>query len=536
MAHDDEFEPEDSATSRSPTGLPGLAKARAGARRLECAECGVHYRPQEEAEHRCEAADLQSARRERREGVLPDRRHAIKAEHRPPDKLRPMTEAISKRHDDLVWRSHLRHSEKAVGSAILRDLDWLTLTYFQSRKFLFERAGVQTRIGELALAALSAHGIIRRSTARRVADAGLLKHLHFDAHDPRLIQPTKYREFTFEWDAGMRLLEWATVDDGELENALKRRWDKAPRTDQMIGNPTDPTIGNRTDQMIGNRTDPLIGNRTDQKIDASTDLEIEDPRPSIKPPTSALSPNEGGPPEAEISPRAEGDPACALAATPLATAERAGPPAAARLASAHEAPRSEETSLSEEGCGEGESACLANASGIRDIASPIPNEIGVPDASSAGGGASPASTPVRFLPETSRAISALVGRCKRASEAAGLTKLDAVALFGWFVDRHKAGCPLEWLEAFARGAAQGGGEAADGRAAARAAGVNAFQYATKNPELYAHEGRRLLEAETTERVSAVYARAAEAAPPAPPLSREEQLRRLAELAEEEEPS
>jgi len=141
--------------------------------------------------------------------------------------------------------------------------------------------------------------------------------------------------------------------------------------------------------------------------------------------------------------------------------------------------------------------------------------------------ASTSRTPVRLLPETARALSLLVGRAKRGSEARNLAALDMPALFGWLVDRHRGGCSLEWLEAWGQGVARGGGEARDGRAAAKAAGVNAYQYATATPELYVHEGRRLLEAERF----AGAERDRAAAAPRPHLSREEQLRRLAELDE-----
>jgi hypothetical protein len=370
---------------------------------------------------------------------------------------------------------------------------------------------------------------------------GVLVRHYFPRGDSRLVPGST------EAKEGCSLLEWALLPGPELDAALTRaaqrnraRKNRRKKREKLIQPEQVRGDRDRSPEPPRGDRDTAPGDRDTAPLPSVIPLNDQDPDldqdpcldrlslPSRNPPTSALALHEGDPPHAQTNPPEERGPCGALAASPLAPAEieRAESPAATRLASAHEAPRSEATSLPKEGCGEGESPGLVNASGTRNVASPLPSAIAVPDASSADGGAFPWETLKGFV---------------RLALGAKLVGVTPGPLLGLLAKMHKRGWGLEDLEAFVVGVARGGGEAAAARAQAAAPdGVNPFRYATANPELYAHEGRKVLEGDaaagTAERTSAVYARAAEAkATPAAPLSLDEQLRQLAAKFGEEDP-
>jgi hypothetical protein len=236
---------------------PGVTKARA--RKYTCKVCDVGY--EQGVEHECDPEDIADAKaaraRERREGVLPDARHQILTpyptkpeEKKLRDKDVPLSKWRTERLALLLLKSRAPANVKGVACAILRDIDWLTHVYFQSRRHLAdaveEMGGGRycKRIIQKAIEWLVAHGVVLCSNAQREQDDGErprkrvrgveaqvstprgcrpeLLHLHYDPHSQRLVQPKRTRDASTEWKEGVRLIEWAVADEKALVTALSQ--------------------------------------------------------------------------------------------------------------------------------------------------------------------------------------------------------------------------------------------------------------------------------------------------------------------------
>jgi len=458
----------------------------------------------------------------RRNGARQDNRHGVELGGFP---RKEITIGFGTSRDYLAAFAvaPLAQTMRRVLIFALENTDGPTWVCYRHRGYFLKHLGTGKAATRTILQDLELEGVV-------------LRH-HIPKGDGRLVSGST------EADEGCSVLEWALLPGPELDAALGRAAARNRAREKRGKTRGKVTLLNAREEIgidllnareeIG--IDLVDRDRASRSGSISTsicDLRDQDPllslRPTTDPPTSALSPFQG---DRQDDSRAldgaldEGD----LAGSAGTETERTEEPPAPRLSSLSETASPESESTEGEDPDETEMRTArgpeAPPPATTEPQAPAPNVDSEPTSAKDGAFArtTAPSTPVRFLPETSRAISRLVGRCKRASEAANLVPLDMVKLFGWCVDRVRAGAALEWLEAWAVGVARGQGEAKDGRAAAKEAvaedgsiGVNAFVYATGNPELYVHEGRKLREAEGAAEASKRHAEALPDRLPAPP--------------------
>jgi hypothetical protein len=407
----------------------------------QCPECGVPYkRSQDDPEHVCAAEDLAAMRRALLEADVADGRRALLEPL--PDKLVQMTAALSSRLDLVILEADLPRGPRRLLRLILRTLDWRTLVNYRNPAWLFdeERADVGDRRGRMYLARFAGVGILRRS-AERSGKKSDVPHLHYDPHDERLRGPTADRpKGSAEWQEGVRWLEWVSMSESALRDALRRlealrEWGGGSDPKGSEGVRSNDRRG--SDQTIGGG--PITEDRTDSdpkdppfhRPAAERDLEHPPltlvPHASLKPLFSSCSSHEGDLPESET-----------------ATPGDAGAPSAPRLSSQIET-----------------RAVKDEREKIEPTRTPLPN--------------------------------ATWDRLKEIVVAAIATKLTPISgpgdLLGLFHNMHREGWGLDELAEWVEGVAKGSGDADAARTNATEC---VFAYASKNPSLYAHEGRAIV--------------------------------------------